>query len=331
MARSRSGFAAAIGLVLVLTACGGSTDAAPGATTPPQSVASTTPSACSGVDFRARVARYGEAGRGEIAYLPPPTLGSAVAAVPDGLFTGVAYAGCDAEVIDGLGFEQMMWTNGIGVLSLSWQEWPDDGPLLSLPFGGESRQAGIVQVSATDTDGRERTRIVHLFDGRRVVTAASFALTTLSVEQLEEITWAIYDALPLPGPAAVSPQRGLEELLATIESDTISVSAVEGVSALVPFTENLAMPVATRSFIAGGATMFAYDFGAVGATDRAQAAVAADGYTIARNPYTVVATPRFWRWDRIILTYQGDDPELLARLVEVLGQPFAGPEIVAEA
>jgi hypothetical protein len=325
---TRPKLVAATALAVVISACGGGTEPASVASAPSDTITTTTPVACSGADFRARVALYQAAGRGEIAYLPPPTLGAAAAAVPEGLFTGVAYAGCHAETVDGLGFEQMMWTNGIGVLSVSWQQWPDDGPLVALPFGGEARQAGIVQVSAIDTEARERTRIVNLFDGRRVITVASYALTTLSVEQLEEISWAIYDALPLPGPSPASPQRGVDELLAAIDSDTVSVSALDGVTALAPFTENLAMPVVTRSFIAGGATLFAYDFGAVGATDRAQAAISSDGYTIARNPYAITATPRFWRWDRIILTYQGDDPELLARLLEVLGQPFAGPEIV---
>jgi hypothetical protein len=44
-------------------------------------------------------------------------------------------------------------------------------------------------------------------------------------------------------------------------------------------------------------------------------------------PYDAGVSPRYWRWDRVILQYMGTDRELLERLVVVLGQPFAGETI----
>ena len=174
-------------------------------------------------------------------------------AIPTGLLTGVLYGGCATESVNGMGHELMLWTNGIGVLVIGWQEWPDEGALQALPFGGESRQAGVVQVSAMDETVAERTRVVHLYDGRRVVTVATYDLTTLSVEQAEEVAWAVYDALP-QAPRPTTPgvvQRTFPELVAAIPSDTVSVSGIEDAPVLSPFTAALAIPVVTRQFIEG--------------------------------------------------------------------------------
>jgi len=316
-----------LALSLVAGACGGSAASSPTTTTTSSTVPAS-PVDCAGVDLRARVGVYEVAQQGEISQGVPPMLGDAVASVPEGLFTGVLYGGCDASRVNGLGFEQMVWTNGIGVLSVALQQWPDDGPLTPLPFGGELRQAGIVEVAALDADAAERTRVVHLFDGMKVVTVATYSLTTLSIDRVEELAWAVYDALPV-GRLAESDvvARTFDELFAAIPDDVVSVSGLEDAPELSPFTVTMGTAVATRRFIAAGSVVTAYDFGAIGAADRAEAAIAPDGYTIARQPYDVTGTPRFWRWDRIILHYMGDDPELLTRLVEVLGQPFAGAEV----
>lgn len=281
---------------------------------------------CAGADFRSRAATYEAARSGEIPPGRPAQLGAAIDEVPPGLFTGVVYIGCTAEEIDELTFERMVWTNGIGLLVVSWQEWPGDGTLGGLPFGGESRQAGIVQVSAMDTDALERTRVVHLFDGVRVVTVATFSLTTMSVERVEELAWSTYDGIPLDSTSrkGVGVTRGLEDLIAELPSNQVPVGDPEGLEELSPFTEVLGIANASYQFTAGGNTVGVFDFGANGAASRAAAAIAPDGYTIDHIPYDVDGTPRFWRWDRLIVEYTGHDGVLLARLEEVIGPPFAG-------
>jgi len=75
---------------------------------------------------------------------------------------------------------------------------------------------------------------------------------------------------------------------------------------------------------AAGSPVKVFDFGGVGAADRAAAAVSSDGYTIAHVPYDVPATPLYWQWDRLIIQYMGGNEVLIARLDEVLGPKFAG-------
>lgn len=323
----RSVIAAFVVLAVLAPSCGGG-EAADPTTQGTDAPASPVSDGCSGVDFRARVGVYADAQAGTIDPAVPANLGPAVNAVPAGLFTGVLYGGCASESANGLGYEQMMWTNGIGVLSVSWQEWPDDGPLAALPFGGQSRQAGIVQVAATDVEGRERTRMVHLYDGMRVLTVATYSLTTLSIEQAEEIAWAVYDALPVrTSGRVIEASRTFEELFEALPSDTLSVSGLEDVEEMSPFTAAVAIPAVTRRFLVGGSVVTAFDFGALGSADRAAGSISSDGFTIARMPYDAGVSPRYWRWDRVILQYMGTDRELLERLVVVLGQPFAGETI----
>lgn len=314
-----------VALAVALSACSGG-GVEPIVTTISQAPASTVATDCSGGDFQARSALFQSAQAGEIPADVPPQLGTAIEVLPPTFLGGVLYVGCSAEQVDDLTYERMAWTNGIGLLLVARQEWPGDGDLVGVPFGGTIRQAGVVQVAAMDEMAVERTRVVHLFDGMKVVTVATFSLTTLSIEQVEEIAWAVYDAIPLDlsNRAGVGGSRSLEELLAALASDQIAVGDPEGLSEMSPFTATLAMGHATYRFTAAGSVVKVFDFGAVGAADRAAAVVSGDGYTIAHAPYEVVATPRYWQWDRLIIQYMGGNSLLIERLDEVVGPAFAG-------
>jgi hypothetical protein len=313
--------------MLILAACSGGAagDDTPTTSTtmPPVPVAT---GGCTGVDTHSRPALQQAAEEGRIATGGPALLGPAMEDVPQGLLTAIVYAGCYAEEVDALSFERMVWTNGIGVLDVSWQEWPGDGVSVTVPFPGDTHQAGVVQVSASDGMHSERTRLVHLFDGVRVVTVATFSLTTLSIEQVEEMAWAIYDGLPFDSSrrTGIGASRTLADFLAALASPLIPLSDPVSVAELSPFTTGLALAHASYRVTAAGHTVTVYDFGAVGAADRAAAAISSDGYTIARLPYDVGATPRYWHWDRLLVQYMGDDQDLIARLDEVAGPAIAG-------
>jgi len=312
-------------LVASLAACGG-VGAESIVTTIAEAPTSAVAANCSRDDFRARSAMFQSAEAGEIPADVPPQLGLAIESVPSTLLGGVLYLGCSTEEVDELTFERMAWTNGIGLLLVAWQELPGDGDLIGVPFGGSTRQAGVVEVSAIDETAIERTRIVHLFDGVRVVTVATFSLTTLSIEKVEEIAWAVYDAIPVDvsSRAGVGASRSLDPLVAALASDEVSVGDPEGLLEISPFTATLGMANATYQLTVAGNVVKVFDFGAVGAADRAATAVSRDGYTIAHTPYEVVATPRYWQWDRLIIQYMGDNSLLIERLNEVVGPAFAG-------
>lgn len=314
---------------LIASACGGG-DTEPAQGVEPSSASSSAGSpagsGCAGVAMRSRLAAYEAAQSGAPPAARPPRLGRAIEGVPQGLFTGVVYTGCNAEEIDDLTFEQMAWTNGIGLLLVSWQEWSSGIESGALPLGGEMRQAGVVQEAVTDTEAAERLRVVHLFDGVRVVTVATFSLTTLSIEQVGEMAWAVYDGIPVDMSASVDMGafRTLDDLLAELPSDQIPVGDAEGLENVSPFTEILGMAVAGYRFTAAGNSVRVYDFGGVGAAERAAASISRDGYTIDHVPYEVDGVPRFWRFDRLLVEYTGHDAVLLARLDELMGPPFTG-------
>lgn len=319
-------FVGPLALSLVISACGGGTGGPDPSIAPvseiPAPVVGVT---CFGGDFQARSALY-ESVKAAVPADVPSQLSMAIEAVPPTLLGGLIYAGCSAEQVDDLKFEQMAWTNGIGLLLVSWQEWPGDGDIIGVPFGGSAHQAGVVEVSAIDEMAIERTRVVHLFDGVRVVTVATYSLTTLSVEQAEEIAWAVYDAIPVDASnrVGVGASRSLDEFLAALSSDQVLVGDTEGLSEMSPFTATMGMAHATYLVTAAGSTLTVFDFGGVGAADRAAAAVSSDGYTIAHVPYDVTATPHYWQWDRLIVRYMGGNALLIARLDEVVGPSFAG-------
>ncbi len=319
-------FVGPLTFLLVVAACGGGTGGPDASATsvsePPAQVVAAT---CSGGDYQARSVLY-ELVKTTTPAVVPPQLGMAIEAVPVDLLGGLIYAGCLTEQVDDLNFEQMAWTNGIGLLLVSWQEWPGDRAIIGIPLGGDIHQAGVVEVSAIDEMASERTRVVHLFDGVRVVTVATYSLTTLSIERAEEVAWAVYDAIPVDvsSRVGVGASRSLDEFLTALPSDQVLVGDPEGLSEMSPFTATMGMAHATYLVIAAGSPVKVFDFGGVGAADRAAAAVSSDGYTIAHVPYDVTAPPLLWQWDRLIIQFMGGNELLTARLDEVVGPPFAG-------
>ena len=314
-----------IALMVSLAACGGSAETATTSTLTTMA-ASTTPPDCAEIDTSSRAVLYQAVQDGAIPAEMPPRLKLAMEEVPPDLLTSLLYAGCAAERVDDLAFERVAWTNGIGLMVVALQEWPGEGALVGLPFGGEAHQAGVVQVSAADEMANERTRVVHLFDGVKVVTVATFSLTTLSIEKVEEIAWAIFDVMPLDpsNRTGIGASRSLGDFLAAVPTNQITVGDPEGIPDLSPFTLTLGMAHATYSVTALGSVLTVFDFGAVGAADRAAAAISRDGYTIAHGPYEVDGTPRYWQWDRLIIQYMANDSALIERLDEVVGPVFAG-------
>ncbi len=295
-------------------------------TTISEAPAPTAATNCSLGDFGARSTMFESALAGGIPADVPPQLGTAIESVSPTFFGSVLYLGCSTEQVDEFTFERMAWTNGIGLLLVAWQEWPGDGDLVGVPLGGGTRQAGVVEVSSIDEMAIERTRIIHLFDGVRVVTVATFSLTTLSIESVEEIAWAVYDAIPVDASSrtGVGASRSLEAFVAALASDEVSVGDPEGLSEMSPFTATLGMAHATYQLTAAGNDVKVFDFGAVGAANRAAAAVSRDGYTIAHSPYEVVAAPRYWQWDRLIIQFMGENELVIERLNDVVGPAFAG-------
>ena len=312
-------------LMVTLVACGGSAETI-ATTTTPEVGRSTADTDCAEIDTSSRAVLYQAVQDGAIPAEMPPQLKKSVEAVPPDLLTSLLYAGCAAERVHDLTFERTVWTNGIGLMIVSLQEWPGDGALVGLPFGGVAHQAGVVQVSAADEMAGERTRVVHLFDGVKVVTVATFSLTTLSIEQVEEVAWAIFDVMPLDpsNRTGVGASRTLADFLASLPTNQISIGDPEGIPDLSPFTLATGMAHATYSLTASGSVLTVFDFGAVGAADRAAAAVSRDGYTIAHGPYEAEGTPRYWQWDRLIIQYMGNDSTLIERLDDVVGPVFAG-------
>jgi len=314
-----------VALMVTMAACGGS----PGAvatTTTPEAGTSTADTDCVEIDTSSRAVLYQAVQDGAIPAEMPEQLKKSMEAVPPDLLTSLLYVGCAAERVGDLTFERTVWTNGIGLMIVSLQEWPGDGALVGLPFGGEAHQAGVVQVSAADEMVGERTRVVHLFDGVKVVTVATFSLTTLSIEKVEEVAWAIFDVMPLDpsNRTGIGASRTLDDLLASLPTNQIAIGEPDDIPDLSPFTLALGMAHATYSVTALGTVLMVFDFGAVGAADRAAAAVSGDGYTIAHGPYEVEGTPRYWQWDRLIIQYMGNDSALIERLEEVVGPVFAG-------
>jgi hypothetical protein len=314
-----------VALMVALAACGGGTEVVT-TTTSPEVAGSAAHTGCVEIDTSSRAVLYQAVQDGAIPAEMPPRLKASMEAVPPDLMTSLLYAGCAAESVDDLAFEKSVWTNGIGLMVVALQEWPGDGALVGLPFGGKAHQAGVVQVSAADEMADERTRVVHLFDGVKVVTVATFSLTTLSIEQVEELAWAVFDVMPLDpsNRTGIGTSRSLDELLAALPTNQITVGDPEGISDLSPFTLALGMAHASYIVTSLGNVLTVFDFGAVGAADRAAAAVSSDGYTIAHGPYEVEGTPRYWQWDRLIIQYMGNDAALIERLDEVVGPVFAG-------
>lgn len=68
--------------------------------------------------------------------------------------------------------------------------------------------------------------------------------------------------------------------------------------------------------------VFAYD--SAGAADAEAALVSPDGRTVGSSKPHWIASPHFFKKDRLLVLYLGDNGAVLKRLEAALGRPFAG-------
>lgn len=68
--------------------------------------------------------------------------------------------------------------------------------------------------------------------------------------------------------------------------------------------------------------VFAYD--SAGAADAEAALVSPDGRTVGNSKPHWIASPHFFKKDRLLVLYLGDNGAVLKRLEAALGRPFAG-------
>ena len=319
-------------LTLVLASCGGGaaapdTSAATSSTTITSMAASCPHGVLSGSgdgpDYLAFQTAFAAAESGELLEGRPRLLGPAAEGIPQDLMVGLRYLGCSS--IDGdVVYEEMAWSNGIGLMLITWHEWPHVQDPSGMPFGGEAAQAGVVQVS-TAAAGQEgaRLRVVRLFDGLKIVAVTTFGLSTMSIEQVEQVAWAVYDGLPIDLDGAEAGGMTVPEVLEMVRSDQVTVSDPEPVAELAPFTRQLGAAPASYSAVIDGTGVRLFDFGLPAVAERMASMISSDGYTVAHMPYEWEGQPHFWLVDRVIVLYQGSHDSFVELLTEVLGPPLA--------
>lgn len=316
-------------MLLVAAACGGE---APTATSAPSSATTLSPSDCpsgilasrgDGADYLNIVGSFGVASEGRITDSTPTHLGPASAGIPSELMVGLEYTGCTS--LGGVSnFEEMAWSNGIGLMLISWFEWPRVSDPSSAPFGGEATQAGVVQVSHIETGTEDsRMRVVRLFDGLKVISVSTYGLTTMGIDGVELVAWAVYDGLPIDMEGAPEIGTTVDGVLAIPRSDQRTVSEATGVTAVSPFTARAGAVHTSYSAVIDGTDVLLYDFGVPEVAQRAAQMISVDGYSIAHQPYTWTGEPHFWRLGRVIVLYQGSSRTFLEFLTEELGDPIA--------
>jgi hypothetical protein len=321
-------------VLIVFTACGGdgSTSITEAPSTTIASPAATCPSGVlaergDGPDYLNFVGSHERALQGGIPDGKPAILGPASEAIPTDLMVGLEYIGCSA--LDGISsFEEMAWTNGIGLLLVSWHEWPRVEDPSSAPFGGNARQAGVVQVSQLETgSGDAKMRVVHLFDGLKVVSVSSYGLTTMGIDQVEDLGWTVYDGLPIDMEGAPEIGVTVESVLELLRSDQRTVTNATGIPDVSPFTSRAGAAPMSYSTVVDGTELLLYDFGVPEVASRAARMISTDGYSVAHQPHDWTAQPHFWRMGRVILLYQGGSAEFVQLLTEEIADPIAGGEI----
>lgn len=318
-------------LILFLAACGGDSPASVAGET----ASTTTPAAgrCpsgeitrqgDGADYLNLAGSHQRALEGVIPDGRPTFLGPASDAIPEDLMVGLEYTGC-AALGPPSNFEEMAWSNGLGLLLVSWHEWPRVADPSMAPFGGTSRQAGVVQVSHMETGTEEsRMRVVRLFDGLKLVAVSTYGLTTMSIEQVEDVAWAVYDGLPMNMEGGATSGVTVSEVLDGVRSDAVTVSEAEGIMDVSPFTARTGAAHTSYSAVIDGTNVLLYDFGIPQVAERAAGMISPDGFSLAHQPYDWQGTPHFWQLDRVILLYEGGSESFLDLLIEEFGTPFAG-------
>jgi hypothetical protein len=316
-------------MLLVVSACGGgdtaaTTVAAAASTLPPAECPSGVLDARGdGPDYLNIVGSFAAAGEGRIPDGVPTHLGPAVTAIPSEQMVGLAYTGC-SSLGGPSNFEEMAWSNGIGLMLVSWFGWPRVSDPSAASFGGEASQAGVVQVSRIETGTEDsRMRVVRLFDGLKVLSVSTYGLTTMGIDGVEQVAWAVYDGLPVDLEGAPEIGITVDGVLDIPRSDQRTVSEATPVSAVSPFTARAGAVHATFSAVIDGTDVLLYDFGMPDVAQRAAQMLSIDGYSIAHQPSTWSGEPHFWRLGRVIVLYQGSSGGFLEFLTAELGDPIA--------
>lgn len=320
--------------VLLLVSCGGgggggtvAIHAAP-ATLPPTEVVSC-PSGVigsqgGGAEYLNLRGSYERAVDGAISDGRPRLLGHAAAAIPTDLMVGLEYTGC-TSLGGPSNFEEMAWSNGIGLLLVAWHEWPKVADPTTAPFGGTASQAGVVTVWQMETGTEDsRMRVVRLFDGLKIVSVSTYGLTTMSIEQVEEVAWAVYDGLPINMKGAEATGATVAEVLGSVRSDQVTVGEAVALHDVSSFTSRTGAAHTSYSAVIDGTGVVLYDFGVPEVAERAASMISPDGYSLAHQPYDWASQPHFWQVGRVILLYQGGSSSFVEFLAEQFGPPVAG-------
>lgn len=254
----------------------------------------------------------------------PVFLGSAAGAVAPEVMVGLVYTGC-ASLGGDSNFEEMAWSNGIGLLLVSWSEWPRVADPSTGAFGGTATQAGVVQVSTIETGTEDsRMRVVRLFDGLKVVSVSTYGLTTMGIDQVEDLAWVVYDGLPVDMSGAGAVGSTVDDVLAIVRSDQRTVSDATPLAAVSPFTSRAGMAHMSYTAVVDGTEVTLFDFGVPEVARRAALMVSLDGYTIAHQPHPWSGPPHFWLEGRVLILYQGESESFLEFMSSEFGSPLAG-------
>lgn len=83
-------------------------------------------------------------------------------------------------------------------------------------------------------------------------------------------------------------------------------------------------PVEGTRFSVIGRDMETFEFESKEEADKAAASISPDGMTIDGKPAGWKASPHFFRSDKVLVVYIGDEPEMKASIERALGRQFAG-------
>ena len=125
-------------------------------------------------------------------------------------------------------------------------------------------------------------------------------------------------------PLEPSPSTALEQLIGALRQRDLRVT-LEGD---VPRSQTPYFSVTARrllvegSVVHGPARVEVFEYASPSAASADAAKVSADGQPNPSARITWVATPRFYRQDRLIVLYVGCDQDVVAALGAVLGLPF---------
>jgi hypothetical protein len=105
------------------------------------------------------------------------------------------------------------------------------------------------------------------------------------------------------------------------------LAAFEAAGATVESTGSIEQPfflASGQSFAVNGGMIQVFPYPSAEAAEVEAARVAPDGSSVGTSMISWMEAPHFFRQDRLIVLYVGDDPDVLTMLESVLGPQFAG-------